>query len=332
MTRTALIIGGNGQIGRATAAALLAAGWRVISAQRAASPNMAQGITSIALDRDAPDALARAVAGGVDVVIDTIAYDDVHARQLLEIESDVGAFVVISSASVYADYRGRTLDEAQSGGFPHLPEPIGEDQPTVLPGPKTYSTRKVALEQTLLQTARRPVTILRPCAIHGDGSRQPREWFFVRRVLDDRREIPLAFNGQSRFHTSATVNIAELIRFVLDAPATLVLNAADPESLTALQIGEAVAAVYNHTWRFIPIEGPPVNGVGAHPWCVRHPFIVDMARAMTLGYRPVAQYQDVVGAACHSAQTMSAAGMAMPAYIEAMFDYAAEDAFLRNRK
>ena len=328
MKRTALIIGGAGQIGRAAAMALLAAGWRVISAQRSSAPSAIRGLTSIALDRDAPGALVQAVAGGVDAVIDTVAFDDSHARQLLEIEPDVGAFVIISSASVYTDLDGRSLDEAQSGGFPRLPEPIGENQPTVAPGPATYSTRKVALEQTLLQGARRPVTILRPCAVHGEGSRQPREWFFVRRILDGRRSVPLAYNGESRFHTSATVNIAELIRIVLGRPATQILNIADPRPPSVSSIGETIARLYGHEWRLVPIDGPPVGGVGANPWCVPQPFVVDMARAEALGYRPLARYEDAVEAACRSAEARAAAGLAMPAYIESMFDYAAEDAVL----
>ena len=44
-------------------------------------------------------------------------------------------FVVISSSSVYRDEKGRTLDEAEKNGFPDLPEPIQETQPTVAPGP-----------------------------------------------------------------------------------------------------------------------------------------------------------------------------------------------------
>lgn len=88
------------------------------------------------LDRDEPGALARALAAGADAVIDTIAYTDAHADQLLEIERSAGAFVVISSCSVYRDAAGRTLDEACTGGFPNLPLPMTEDQPTVDPGPK----------------------------------------------------------------------------------------------------------------------------------------------------------------------------------------------------
>ncbi|MGD0205854.1 MAG: hypothetical protein ABSB57_05410, partial [Dehalococcoidia bacterium] len=77
---------------------------------------------------------------------------------------------------VYADYQGRTLDEARERGFPVFPVPIPESQPRTAPGDATYSTRKVAMEDVLLEGARVPLTILRPFAVHGSGCRAPRDW------------------------------------------------------------------------------------------------------------------------------------------------------------
>ena len=336
MTKTALIIGGSGQIGYAAAKALVAADWRVRCGQRNPSglaPELiALGVEPIQLDRSTPGALAAAVGGGVDALIDAVAFDETHARQLLEVQGTVGAIVVISSASVYRDERGRTIDEARANGFPHLPVPIPENHPTVTPGPQTYSTRKVALEQALLQGAATPVTILRPCAIYGPASHSLREWWFVKRILDGRRQVPVAYEGKSRFHTSATVNIAALILTVLGQPATQVLNAADPRSLTVMEMGAAVAAAYEHEFRFVPFAGPGVDGVGDNPWGVPRPLIVDMSRAEASGYRPVATYEDAVGKACRWAQAAISNGATVPAYVMAMFDYGAEDAFLNARR
>jgi len=326
--KTALIIGGTGQIGVATARNLLAAGWSVRLAQRQGArlpDDLARSAQIVSLDRDEPGALAKAVVGGVDALIDTVAYDDVHARQLLEVEADVGATVVISTGSVYCDDDGRTLDEAAQNGFPQFPVPITEDQPTTAPGPATYSTKKVALEQALLQGARRPVTILRPFAIHGPGSTHPREWFFVKRILDGRRRVPVAYRGQSRFQTSATVNIAELVRVVLQAPATQVLNAADPEALSVAEIGGAIAAIYGVELDLVLLDGAPKQRVGATPWSVAGPLIADMSRAETLGYWPVATYAQSVMAACKSAEALADAGVPFAPYLATMFDYAAED-------
>ncbi|HEY3887063.1 MAG TPA: NAD-dependent epimerase/dehydratase family protein [Caulobacteraceae bacterium] len=331
MASTAFIIGGTGQIGRATARNLLAKGWRVRLAQRSDAglpADLAGRVDLVELDRDQPGALAAGLAGGADAVIDTVAFTEAHARQLIALSRDIGALVVISSASVYRDGAGRTLDEAAQTGFPEFPVPIGEDQPTVEAGPATYSTAKVALEQALLQDFPRPVTILRPAAIYGDGSRHPREWWFVKRLLDGRRRIPLAYEGQSRFHTSATANIAELCRIALEQPATRVLNAADPRALTVAEIGAAIAAAYGVDLDFVRLSGPPKRGVGAHPWCIPEAIVLDMSRAEALGYRPVVRYEDAVGEACRSVEAAAAAGVVFPAYINALFDYTAEDAAL----
>jgi len=335
MARKALIIGGSGQIGRATAKALLADGWAVTAGQKSPTgfPDDLRraGVEVIHLDREEPGVLTRIVYGGFDAVIDTVAYDERHARQLLEVQGDVGAFVVISTGSVYADAQGRTLDEAATNGFPDYPVPIGEDQPRATPGPQTYSTRKVLMEDVLLNAATRPAIVLRPFAIYGPGSRHPREWWFVRRILDGRRRIPLAYAGESRFHQSATANIAELARVALQSPVTQALNAADPQALSVREIGEAIAKVYGVDLEFDLLDGPPAKGVGATPWSGPRPLVADMSRALALGYRPVVTYADAVGEACRSAEAAAKAGVEFPAYINAMFDYAAEDAVFSQR-
>ena len=335
MARTALIIGGSGQIGQALSRRLLEGGWTVIAAQKdpkgVPADLVRAGVRAVALDRSEAGAVAKAVGNGVEALIDTVAFDETHAQQLLDVQDQVGAMAVVSSASVYCDAKGRTLDEAAQNGFPDFPYPIGEDQSTVAPSAATYSTRKVALEQHLLQGAHTPVSLLRACAIYGPGSRYPREWWFIKRILDRRRAAPMAWSGESRFHTSATANIAELIAACLDKPGTRILNAADPQALTAAAIGEAIAAAYQHDLELVPFAGPPVNGVGEHPWCVPKPLVVDMARAHALGYRPVTDYRSSVGAACKSIEAAAASGVAFPEYLTSKFDYEAEDAFLTAR-
>lgn len=152
MGRSAIVLGGTGQIGRAVVARLLAGGWSVTSVARRAPAEDVAGVRFVAADRHDPEALRQAVGDGADAVVDITAYDAEDGRQLLALKGDIGALVTISSSSVYRDALGRTLDEAAANGFPELPDPMSEEQPTVAPGPETYSTRKVALERT--QTGR----------------------------------------------------------------------------------------------------------------------------------------------------------------------------------
>lgn len=287
MAGRAFIIGGTGQIGRAVAAELLGRGWHVVIAARGGRLHpedlLQQGAAFVAVDREEPDALAKAIGNGADAVIDTVAYDEGHARQLLAIQEDVGAFVVISSASVYRDRDGRTLDEAAETGFPNLPEPITESQPTLEPGPATYSTRKAALERTLLENAKRPVTILRPCAIYGLHSSHPREWWFVKRMLDGRPFIPLAYGGKSRFHTSAAVNIAALAATALEHQGSRILNAADAEAISVAEIGTLIAAHMRYGGRIAGLGADAPANAGLSPWSIPCPFILDTRAGRGLG-------------------------------------------------
>jgi nucleoside-diphosphate-sugar epimerase len=344
MSRHAFIIGGTGQIGRAIAAELLDRGWEVTLSSRGIRPGpaglVARGARLVVLDREEPGALARALAGGADAVIDTAAYGKAHADQLLDIEGDIGALVVVSSSSVYRDHAGRTLDEAAEGGFPDFPEPIRETQPTVEPGPQTYSTSKVALERCLLDNADRPVIILRPCAIHGPHSTHPREWWFVKRMLDKRPVIPLTHRGQSRFHTTAVANIARLTGIALDQPQTSILNVADPVARTVAEIGALIAGHLGYEGRITPIDRAEAiadASIGWSPWSVPSPFTLNTEAATALGYRAAVRYEDCVVASCDWLVSERDGDWRqkfpiLATYPYDVFDYRAEDAFLASRR
>jgi nucleoside-diphosphate-sugar epimerase len=340
MARHAFILGGTGQIGRAVAAAFLSANWSVTISHRGSRPEprdlIARGARVVLLDRDNAGDLARALGAGADVLVDTVAYDQNHGSQLIAVQSSVSTFVVVSSASIYRDGLGRTLDEARQTGFPEMPDPIPESHPTVDPGPATYSTRKVALERRLLDDAAAPVTILRPCAIHGVNSRHPREWWFVKRIPDCRPFIPLAYRGKRRFHTSAVANIAALVVVAAEAPGSRVLNIADPDPPTVAEIAGFAAHHLDYRGRIIGLDDPtypPVNGTT--PWSVPRPFVLDCDAAGALGYSPVTAYADAIGATCDWLVADAGNGdwrdryPVLASYPRDHFDYAAEDAFIR---
>jgi nucleoside-diphosphate-sugar epimerase len=318
----------------------LAHGWEVTACHRGLRAKTAEpslhGAKFVQLDRNEPGALQHAVRGGADALIDTVAFRPEHADQLAEISSNVGALAVISSASVYQDEKGRTLDEARAGGFPDFPDPIQETQATVPPGAQTYSTRKAALEQKLFEESKAPVTILRPCAVYGTHSLHPREYWFVKRMLDQRPMIPLAFRGESRFHTTSVDNIAALARLCMEKPGTRVLNIADPQALTVTEIGTAIARCAGFKGRFHLIDNdeyPP--SIGATPWSVPAPFTLDMSAALALGYQPVASYESAVGAVCRwlaeaAPQNWRAAFPILASYPNDQFDYSAEDVLFHN--
>jgi nucleoside-diphosphate-sugar epimerase len=339
VAKQAFIIGGTAQIGRSVGLRLLKDGWNVTFASRRGEvPDAALDLNAKAafLDRDQPGALAQAIADGADAIIDTVAYDETHAGQLLEIEPSVGQFIVISSSSVYRDEAGRTLDEARERGFPHLPDGITEEQPTVEPGPENYSTKKVALERRLLDNGKRPVAVLRPAAIHGTHSTHPREWWFVKRMLDGREAIPLCFNGLSQFHTTAASNIAEVTGNALTERRKFILNVADPVAPTVLEIGTLIAEAIGWTGRFVPIDWDGAgcsSPVGWTPWSVPAPFILSTEAARQIGYTAATDYARSVRNTCQWLQS-SVSGAdwrvrfpVLAQYTLPLFDYDAEDRF-----
>lgn len=333
MIGSALILGGTGQIGRAAARSLEQDGWQVTLAGRSDAKGL--DYPFVRLDRTKPGELESAVGDGVDLLVDVIPFTIEDARQVVALEGRLGAVIAISSASVYSDDQGRTLDEAQNeADFPRFPVPITEHHRRVAPGDSTYSTRKAAIEDLLLGADMR-ATVIRPCAIHGLGMRHAREWFFVKRVLDGRRFVPLARHGLSRFHTTSTANLGALIRLAARRPGSRALNCGDPQPPTVLEIGRAVAQAMEHEWTELLLPGPEQGTVGDHPWNVPRPMIVDMTDAMLLGYQPVTTYAHAVLESVAWLRSIVAGvsdwndALGGSAYMADMFDYAAEDAYLR---
>ncbi|MGW3330876.1 NAD-dependent epimerase/dehydratase family protein [Streptomyces rubiginosohelvolus] len=337
----AWVLGATGQIGRAAVRALAADGWEVTAASRGGGRDEAweAGVRAVALDRDEEGALEKALGDGCDVLVDMVAFDGAHARQLTGLAGRIGSAVVISSGAVYEDERGRSFDtQAEPDGFPRYPVPLPESQATVAPGDATYGTRKVLLERELLAAGEAlPVTLLRAGAVHGPYCRTPRELYVVKRLLDGRRRRVLAYGGESRFHPVHVSNAAELIRLAAGKPGSRVLNAADPEAPTVAEIASAIDAVLGRETETVLIDGPAPEGqVGETPWSGAHPVVYDMAAAgEQLGYRPVTGYVDSLPETVEwlagelaGRDWREAFPKMLKNYGEDLFDYAAEDAWL----
>jgi nucleoside-diphosphate-sugar epimerase len=181
MTKTAVVLGVSGQIGTAVARRLLAGGWSVrgLRSQDTPLPADLAAVQVTVGDRNDDAVLARVLGDGADGVVDTIAYNSIHARQLLAHAADLGALAVVSSVVVYADDQGNSVGH----GTPMMPVPIPESQTLVAATDDTYGGGKVMLEQILLDSGRLPVTAatrrgLRPrqplaAAIRGGRCPQP---------------------------------------------------------------------------------------------------------------------------------------------------------------
>jgi nucleoside-diphosphate-sugar epimerase len=325
----AVLIGGSGMIGRAAARALAQDGWEVVAVSRSGTlpDGLAElGVEAVAADREDDAQLRAAIGIGADVVYDSVAMHRAHGEQLNGLEGLVGSLVVISTASVYADDEGRAFD-GEGGEPPTLPVPILETQPTAGPGDATYSTQKAELEQTLLHGPL-PATLVRACAVYGPGAKNPRELFFVKRAVDGRRRVALAWNGESRFNTVSVANLAELIRLAAAQPGDRILNGGDPDPPSTLEICQAIGDALD--FEFEPVL-LPADEFG-NPWAVpsASPLIVSMdAAERELGYRPVTTYPEAVPETCAWLVGELERGRTWEgSYIEDTLDYAAEDKVL----
>jgi nucleoside-diphosphate-sugar epimerase len=196
-------------------------------------------------------------------------------------------------------------------------------------GTRPLPERLVELEESAA-----PVTILRPCAISGLGSRHPREWWFVKRILDRRPVIPLAYRELSRFHTSSVANIAALTRVAVEAPGRRVLNIADPLAPSVADIAACIARHLDYDGHIVGVDEqsyPPA--VGRTPWSVPRPFVLDCRAALDLGYSPATTYADAVKPVCDWLAATVGEGdwkerfPLLARYSRDLFDYAAEDRF-----
>lgn len=294
-SRRAVILGGTGAMGGATAHRLAGHGWSVDVTGRspAGMPDelVDRGVRFHAMDRSDPHALSRLVGDGCDLLVDLVAYTRAHVEGALPAYRDSASVVVASTRAVYIDSDGRHINGNEP---PQFPVPIPETNPMLPPAaagtdPYTregYAPSKVAVEGAVLDSGL-PVTIIRPSKVHGRWARNARTQNVVERMLAGDARIELTRRGASVDHLTAAVNVAALVETVADSlAAARILNIADPDALTALEIVEAIGAALGWEGSVVGLDdGEPG---GEHPWSAVNPIVLDMSAALQLGYRPVA--------------------------------------------
>ncbi|MBW9093871.1 NAD-dependent epimerase/dehydratase family protein [Microbacterium jejuense] len=301
----AVILGGTGAIGAATAARLAGAGWTVDVTGRSpgSMPDelIRAGVRFHAIDRSDTAAIERLVGAGAELLVDLLAYRAADARALLPVLTAIRSPIVISSRAVYVDAQGRHINGDEA---PRFVVPLAESNPTLPPAeddvdPYTregYAPSKVAVERVLLDSGL-PVTVIRPSKVHGRWARNARTRTFVERMLRGDDVIPLARLGESVDHLTAADNTASLIETVAGAPAARVLNSADPDVPTAAEIVRSIGDALDWHGQIELLSGDDERG--ANPWAALHPIVLDTSASEQLGYRPVGRGVDLIAAEAH---------------------------------
>ena len=292
-SRRAVILGGTGAIGGATAARLARDGWSVdVTGRdpRRMPPVLADlGVRFHALDRADARGIESVVGDGVDLLVDLVAFTAADVDALVPAMRASGSVVVASSRAVHVDDAGRHVNGDEP---PRFPVPIPEDNPTLAPAAdgtdpfsrEGYAPSKVAVERAA-QESGLPVTVIRPSKVHGPWARNARTRGMVERMLAGAETIGLADRGASVDHLTAAANAAALIARVADVPGARILHSADPDPLTAAEIVAVIADELGWRGRVVPLE--PGSAGGAHPWAAAHPIVLDTRASLALGYAPV---------------------------------------------
>ena len=157
----------------------------------------------------------------------------------------------------------------------------------------------------------------------------------MKRALDGRTTVPVAYDGASRFHTTAAANIAELCRVVLERRASGVFNIGDPQPPNVREIGEMIAGAMDHEWEVLGLP-KSAGGRGRSDAVDRAAPAPDRHRqgrgARLPGGRDLSP--EAIAGVCRDlvertrARPWREAFPGLAAYQEPWFDYAAEDAFL----
>lgn len=364
--KRALILGGTGVLGLAAAQRLLASGWQVDitgrDPRKLPASFTAAGARFITSDRTDPADLARAIGSGANLLIDAACYTAEHARLLLPQLGSVDSTVMLSSKAVYVDDAGNHVNSPTA---PIFRTPIAESAPTLKPGHGDYrsalgyGTNKVAAEHLLLDAGAN-VSIIRPSKVHGPYARNPREWVFIKRILDHRPAVFLAQRGRGGDHTTASANTAALIETVAAHPGTRILNSADPDAPNALEITRLIARHLGHSWHEIfvnddfiddtfltpaqlntshPTSTPQNSAIqdiaelGDHPWNYTPPIVLDTTASLALGYRPVGSYAETIGAQIDwLLSSPSHQPSAIDPYYAHFTNYRREDHYLQNHR
>ena len=202
--RTALLIGGTGNISLPIARKLVAQGWEVSLLNRGNRNDLVPGARFITCDIHDAKAVEAALAGRqFDVVAQFIAYHPEEvARDIRLFTGKTRQYIFISTASAYIKPpRNPVIDEATPRSNPYW----------------QYSRNKIACEE-LLEMARDrenfPMTIVRPSHTYGLGALplsihgHKGNWQVIKRVLD-RKPVLIPGDGTSLWTVTWSEDFAD---------------------------------------------------------------------------------------------------------------------------
>ena len=150
--------------------------------------------------------------------------------------------------------------------------------------------------------------------------------------------VLLARRGAGVDHTTAAANIAALVEVAAARPGSRILNSADPDAPSALEISRTIARLLGHEWREVLLDDEAPGGSGPDALGRAPPDRAGHDRRAELGYTPAGDYATTVAETVEwlvdAARGGDGARHLPPdddEFFAPLFDYAAEDRWLAGR-
>jgi len=209
-----LVIGGSNFIGRHVVRELLSTGNEVTLFNRGNHPQKDENLSvrHLSGDRFLPGSIQSVITTEhFDAVIDMVAYDAPETTLAIQqLQGHCDRYIMISTASVYAEPMASPIHET---------DPLIESDDHRL----AYGHKKVLAERAAFHAHTEtgfPVTVLRLPAVFGEYDHQAREWYFIKRFLDQRKQMILPEGGCGVYHREYAGNVGVQIDFLLHTPAS----------------------------------------------------------------------------------------------------------------
>lgn len=324
----ALVVGGTGPTGPFIVNGLRERGYKVTIFHRGTHEiaEIPDDVEHIHADPHFAETIDAALAGrSFDLTIASYGRLRVLAASL---RGRTGRFIGIGG---YAAYRG-WID-------PYCLDPPGMTSPV----PESAAVVENEAEQRfgwLISQSERIVlemhpggTVFRYPYVYGPYQVRPREWSFIRRLLDGRRQIILPHYGLSLSTHGWAGNLGHAVLLAVDRPevaAGKIYNCGDLEQLTLAQIVQTIAAALGREVEIIPVS---YEVAGVHRARVLSPLghqLLDLTRIRTeLGYHDVLGVREALSRTVewYLAHPPEPGGDIERALGDA-FDYAAENRFI----
>lgn len=289
MRKNILVIGGTRYFGKLLVQRLLAAGHQVTIATRGHAPDpFGERIRRIRVDRRNERAMLSAFRDieSYDIVYDQMCYSPLDAAIAVRVFAGrVKRYIVASTIEVYRDRLGKQDAPFAENDLNVLAQPIDTQYPWHDPrlATQSYVMGKVQAEAYLYRDGSLPlVTVRIGHVLAGSEDFTGRLAYYV----DLARQY-----GALRYANAAAASSfmsAQIISdFLVWAGAqefTGPINAACDGALSAFDIYQRVGLVLDAPVRAMPVSHPAAPGE-LSPFDYPAPFMMDMSRAKSLGYK-----------------------------------------------